>query len=81
MQRRGCEAISHNRRQLTRIETDGEALKRVAGSDLRLPPFVDVAADARMLNPPSLCALGLETIQTSVIDGLERQALLKPLDR
>jgi hypothetical protein len=95
MQRRGREAIALARRQLPpfdelstwcasetmRLEADGETLKRVTGGDLRLPALVRVAADARVLNPPGLRAFGLQMIQASVIDGLEGQALLKPLDR
>jgi hypothetical protein len=93
MERSRREAVAQNRRQLppfklsawracrtTRVEAGGETLKRVPRGDLRLPPFVHVTADARLLNPPRLRAFGLQMIQTSVIDGLKRQAILKPLD-
>jgi hypothetical protein len=50
------------------------------GGDLRLPPLVHVAANPCVLNAPLLRAFGFQTIQSSVIDGLERQAVLKPFD-
>src|SRR4051812_10656117 len=67
-------------RQLARVEAGGETLQRMPRGNLCLAPFVDVAAKTCMLNAPRLGAFGLQMIQSSVIDGLERQAVLKPLD-
>ncbi len=67
--------------QRSRVETCGEPLQRVARSNLRLAPLVDVVPNASAQDLPRLGTFGLERIEARPIDGLERQAILKPFDR
>ena len=84
MERSGFEAVAHSRRELSRacravcVETNRETLQRVTRGDLRLPPLVDVAADAGVLGLTSLRTFDFEPAEANSIDRLERQGILKP---
>ena len=91
MERSGLEAVAHSRRELSPfeslrwcacgtacVETNRKTLQRVTRGDLRLPPLVDVAADAGVLRLTSFRTFNFEPAETGSIDRLERQGILKP---